>query len=285
MSDRSRGNRDPREGSGLAGTKGPTEENYRRDLQDIEAPVDDDGVVEPIAPAAAEADAVQEADEDGGIKDAVEPKGVKESVDNATDSERAGETEVVDLKSARKGRRAKGTPQEVAESQQARIVRAEQSEAKRREQYELAKKRFILKVHETRDAVSKLREQCRRDGKNEEEFEDEAKKLVHARAEDFDHSDRMQVMENLLKNVRITNADTAKRKFEFLVGLGMREHMRFWSRENYVHRFEKKAGKQMETALEEQRQQLESEYNEMDRVLAELDRESGVEEEQLQKAA
>ncbi len=283
MSNQSTGKK-PWEAGRRFGVEGTVEANVGMDTQDL-ASKEADGEDEPVAPTTVDADASDTADT-GGVEEAVGPDDSETGTDNAAGSDHAHETAGAETGvSTRKGKLTKSPAQEVAESERARIVRAQQREAKTEAQYELSKKRFIQKVHETRDAVTKLREQCRRDGKSEEDFEDEAKKIIHARAEEFDHSDRMQVMENLLKNVHMPNAETAKRKFEFLVGLGMRDAMKFWSRENYAHRFEKKAGKKIEAVLEQERQQLESEYDEMDRALAELERESGAEEEHLQTAA
>lgn len=282
MSDISRGVRDPREGRGPAERGGPADLYYRKDIPDAEPmlPGDDETVEGPVTPAGEAADAEQADADEVEVPERDEGnKAAKAAEEPPEASEEVGTSPI------RRSRGGNDIAQEVVEAERARVFRAQQREATREAQYELAKKRLVQKVHETRDAVSKLREECRRSGKTEDEFEEEAEKMVRVRADEFDHSERMQVMENLLKNVRITNAETAKQKFAFLVGLGMREHMKFWSKDNYMHRFEKKAGRKMESALEDERRQLSMEYDEMDRALAELERESAPEEESSRLAA
>ncbi|MFH0829159.1 MAG: hypothetical protein V1907_03180 [Candidatus Kerfeldbacteria bacterium] len=236
-----------------------------------------------ILPAAAKADAEkqEEADAEKGKE---EESGAPEAQSIEADTAGAGKPRT------KKGGRGDEIPREVLEGKQSKVASMQERQEKKKELFDEAKRKFIVGVRETRNSVHRLREEYIRQGRTEEEHEKEAQKLVEQRASRFEHSDMELIVKKLLRRITIPHAETTKAKFAYLVGLGMNRDLPggklgFWSKENYLHLFAKKAGKKMEDILDEERQTLEADYNALDEALAQLEQETAPEEETAVEAA
>lgn len=149
------------------------------------------------------------------------------------------------------------------------------------QKYLAARDRLVRETKELRAKVIALNEQVMRGALTKKEFKDEADKEVKELAGRFTHEERMLVLKKALKDVHIPHEDTARMKFEFLVGLSLK--MKYWDRENYLNTWDKKAGKVIETGFEEDRESFSEHLVELESYYEQIAMET--QETESQKAA
>lgn len=115
-----------------------------------------------------------------------------------------------------------------------------------------ARDRLVKKTQQLRADAMKLNEQVMRGKLSKEDFKDAVDGKIEDLAGLFSHEERMLVLKKALKDVHIPHEETARMKFEFLIGLSLK--MKYWDRDNFVHQWDKKAGDKIEAGFEEDRE-------------------------------